>query len=90
MKNKKAMGLLHLLPIIAVTFGVAVITLSIVGTIVNDVRGTQTADELDYNVSGKGLAGLTSIANWLPTIGLVLGAVIVISALGMLFIGRGR
>jgi len=88
MKNKKAFSLLNALPTIAVVFGVAVITLSIVSTIVSDVQDTQTSNKMDYNVSGKGLTGIGKIANWLPTIGLVLGAVIVIGALGMLFMGR--
>jgi len=87
-QHKKAFSLLNSLPAIAVTFGVAIITLSIVATIVNDVQDTQTTNDSDWNVSQKGLYGIEKIANWLPTIGLVLGAVIVIGALGMLFMGR--
>lgn len=76
------------IPWIAITFGVGVIVLSIVGDIVSDVRDTQTVDSAEYNVSTKGLTGLIKIGNWLPTIGLVLGAVIVIVALSVLFIFR--
>jgi len=63
MKNKKAFSLLNALPTIAVVFGVAVITLSIVSTIVSDVQDTQTSNKMDYNVSGKGLTGIGKIAN---------------------------
>ena len=77
------------IPWIAITFGVGVIVLAIVADIVGDVRDTQTSNEADYNTSTKGLEGLTKIANWLPTIGLVLGAVIVIVALSVLFVFKG-
>lgn len=75
------------IPWIAITFGVGILVLSIVGQIVGDVRATQTdTASAAYNISTKGLSGVAKIANWLPTIGLVLGAVIVIVALSVLFI----
>ena len=74
------------IPYIAITFGVGVIVLSIVGDIVSDVKDTQTAGTAEANISGKGEGGLQKMANWLPTIGLVLGAVIVIVALSVLFV----
>ena len=76
------------LPWLAITFGIGVIVLSIVAQIVGDVKSTQTSDTFEYNVSNKGLAGLTKIANWMPTVGLVLGAVILIVALSVLFVMR--
>lgn len=84
MKSKKAYTIGDI-PWIAVTFGVGIIVLSIVADIVVDVKSTQTSGDADFNVSGKGEAGLQKIANWFPTIGLVLGAVIVIVALSVLF-----
>jgi len=89
MKGKKAYTIGDI-PWIAITFGVGIIVLAIVADIVGDVRGTQTSMEADYNVSTKGLSGLQKVANWLPTIGLVLGAVIVIVALSVLFVFKGR
>ena len=77
------------IPWIAITFGVGVIVLAIVADIVGDVKSTQTTDAADYNVSVKGELGLLKIGNWLPTIGLVLGAVIVIVALSVLFVFKG-
>jgi glycerol uptake facilitator-like aquaporin len=84
-KLKKGFGALSALPTIAIIFAIAVITMSITATIVSDVRDTQTANTLAYNISTKGLEGQTKQANWLPTIGLILGAVIIISILGMLY-----
>lgn len=86
-KHKKAYTIADI-PWIAITFGTGVIVLSIVAQIVGDVKSTQTSDTYEYNVSLKGQEGLYKIANWLPTIGLVLGAVIVIVALAVLFTMR--
>lgn len=84
-KSKKAYSIGDI-PYIMIVFGVGIIVASIVGDIVSDVKGTQTADTPEYNISDKGEQGLLKIANWFTTIGLVLGAVIVITALGALFI----
>ena len=76
------------IPWIAITFGVGIIVLSIVSDIVGDVQdtyGDSATDNATGNITKAGLSGLTKIANWLPTIGLVLGAVIVIVALSVLF-----
>jgi len=85
MKNKKAYTIGDI-PWLAITFGIGVIVLSIVGQIVGDVKDTQTANSIEANVSLKGQEGLLKMANWMPTIGLVLGAVIVIVALSALFV----
>lgn len=101
------------IPFIAVIFGVGIISLSIIASIVGDIRTTQcasdgyvwntttnncqvndaagsTAGSYATNTSKVGLSGLLKISNWLPTIGLVLGAVIVITALSVLFTMRLR
>jgi len=91
-KDKKAYTIGDI-PWIAITFGVGIIVLSIIADIVQDVQ-----DTFDYSVEGnasrnvttKGLEGVQKIGNWLPTIGLVLGAVIVIVALSVLFVFKGR
>lgn len=51
---------------------------------------TQTEGDAGTNISLAGGKGLLKVANWFTTIGLVFGAVIVISALGMLFIFNKR
>lgn len=87
--NKKGYSIADI-PWIAITFGTGVIVLSIVAQIVGDVQATQSSNTYEYNTSQKGKEGLYKIANWLPTIGLVLGAVIVIVALSVLFTMRLR
>ena len=92
MKNKKAYTIGDI-PWIAITFGVGIITLSIAASIVGDIHDQQEFDAdgnaTRENITGKGLAGLTRLGNWFPTIGLVLGAVIVIVALSVLFVFKG-
>ena len=88
-RNKKGYTIADI-PWIAITFGTGVIVLSIVSQIVGEIKSTQTSDTYEYNVSLKGQSGLYKIANWLPTIGLVLGAVIVIVALAVLFTMKFR
>ena len=83
--KKKGYSLVEI-PFLAMVFGVGIITTSIVAQIVGDVRADQTIDTVQYNVSTKGLAGQLKFANWFSTIGLILGAVIVISALGTMFV----
>ena len=73
------------IPWLVITFGVGVIVASIVGQIVGDVKATQTAASIEANISNAGQQGIVKIANWFTTIGLVIGAVIVITALGALF-----
>ena len=89
MKSRKGYTIADI-PFIAMVFGVGIIVLSIVGNIVSDVKDTQTSGSAEANISEKGLQGLTKIGDWLPTIGLVLGAVIVITALSVLFTLRLR
>ena len=88
LKNKKAYTIGDI-PWIAITFGVGVIVLSIVADIIGEVKTTMDTNSTAENLTVKGLEGTLKIANWLPTIGLVLGAVIVIVALSVLFVFKG-
>ena len=87
--NKKGYAIGDI-PMLALVFGVGVIVLSIVGQIVGDVKATQTSSSIEANISDEGLSGLQKMANWFPTIGLVLGAVIIIGALSTLFMFKMR
>jgi len=84
-RNRKAYTIGDI-PWLAITFGIGVIVLSIVGQIVGDVKTSQTENSTAYNISHLGGQGVLKMANWMPTIGLVLGAVIVIVALSVLFV----
>ena len=76
------------IPFLAITLGVAIIVMSIVGQVTSEVRNTQTANTTEWNISGSGQSGIQKMSNWFPTIGLVLGAVIIIGALATLFTMR--
>lgn len=78
------------LPILAILFVVAVIVMSVGSDIVNTLRGTQVADEYDYNVSTEGLKGLRQMSQWLEIIGLVVAASVVIGILFVYFARTGR
>ena len=52
------------------------------GTVANSAV---TSHNTEWNISENGMLGQQKFANWFPTIGLVIGAVIIIGALGLLF-----
>jgi hypothetical protein len=132
--HKKAFGILNALPAVALTFGIAIVILSISGSITTDVQEQQcvggTYDDgncwkcvmntscagctynptnntcyngssvvrsgyayadntFAFNVSEQGTQGQMKLSNWLPTIGLILGAVVVISILGYMGYKKG-
>lgn len=72
-------------------FGVFIITIAIVGSIVAGVQNTQTVGTTAYSATSAGLAGLLNLSNLSPVIGLVLGAVIVLGLLiGSLYMSNKR
>lgn len=83
------MELRALLPI-AIAFVVVAIALSIGADILQNVQSGQTAGGYAANATDKGLLGLYKIANWLPTIGIVIGASVVIGTLITYFAGASR
>lgn len=67
-KKKKAMFGLDSLGSVAIILVVAAIVIAMGGTILKDIQGTQSSGNADYNATGYGLASMTTIAKWLPTI----------------------
>jgi hypothetical protein len=60
---------------------VAAIILSMGASILASLQATQTANTLQYNITGKGLTGLGTFGDWLPLIALVVVASIVIGVI---------
>ena len=90
--NKKGYSLGQL-PQITLLFIISVLVLSIIGDIVANVFANQTGTgvtNVAKNVSGSGLFGLKQIGLYLPTIGIVLAAAIIISVLISAFAFGGR
>ena len=69
------------LPALGIAIGVGILTLSFVALILQNVRAGQTLNNADYNVSTDGLTTITNTSTNLPTVGTVIGAVIIIGTL---------
>ena len=75
--NKKAFTLQEMAPL-AIAFVIIAIVLGIGATVVEDVQSTQKVNGSAYNASGNGLQALDTLASWLPTIGVIVAAAVVI------------
>jgi hypothetical protein len=71
-------GQISSLGAIGLAFVVATIILSLGQTILAEVLDTQTPDTLAANTTVLGQTGITNIVQWLPVLGLVVGASLVI------------
>ena len=90
MKNKKAQAFtISDLGTIAIALVVAAIILGMGATILEKIRGTQTINDTAYNSSGYGLSGISTMAEFIPTIAIVAVAAIVIGII-LVFFGRPR
>ena len=95
--SKKGYTLVDI-PWLAIILGIGIIITSVMTSVVSSVRETQCTINSSTNgcvpgtttnesfISEKGMLAMVKLSNWFPTIGLVLGAVIVIVALSALFI----
>jgi len=72
---------------------VAAIIIGMGASILSALQTQQTADyganSLPYNISGKGLTGLTTMSTWIPLIALVIVASIVIGVIVRYMGGMG-
>lgn len=85
--NKGQMGGLGALPGVAVTFVVVGIVFAIGFTILNNQQSTFTANSYAYNATQQAQNGMSQITSYLPTIGLVVAAVVVIGlVVGLLYL----
>jgi len=72
---------------IAIAIVIAAIILGLGGTILERIQGTQTINSTAYNATGYGSSGLTTMAEFIPTIAIVAVAAIVIGII-LVFFGR--
>lgn len=84
MKGKKGLTIGDA-PALVLTFAVVVIIASLIGTTLDSLQGTQTAGDADYNITGYGLTGTLSFAQLLPTVGVIIGIVMVLVVIFMLW-----
>jgi hypothetical protein len=78
--DKRGYQLNDLLPI-AIVLVVGIIAIAIGADIVQQVNAGQEGDSAADNVTTKGLEGFMEISNYLPTIGLVVAAALIIGIL---------
>ena len=78
--QKKGMLGLESLGSVAIILVVAAIVIAMGGTILKDLQDSvdDGTNNSAYNVSAKGLTSMTTLANWLPTIAIVVAAAIII------------
>ena len=74
---------------IAIALVIAAIILGLGATILEQIQGTQTINGTAFNSSGFGLTGLSTMAEFIPTIAIVAVAAIVIGII-LVFFGRQR
>lgn len=73
----------------ALVIGVAIIGVSIVAQVLGQIKATQTAASVEYNLTNTGLTGIATFGNWWTVIITVVIAVIVIGLVLMLA-GRNK
>ena len=72
-----------------ITFVVIAIVIAIGATIIEEVQSSQTGNLTAYNVSSKGLSGMKTFGDWLPTIATVVAAAVVIGVIVTYFAFSG-
>jgi hypothetical protein len=75
---KKAEVNLGDMPGIVLVLAVVVITISMIATVLSDMQGSQVAASIAYNATGKGLESMNTLAEWTPTIALVIAAALIL------------
>jgi hypothetical protein len=73
---------------IAVTFVVTAIIVGIGATILTSIQSTQASGTVGYNASGYGLTSLNTIASYLPIVGLVAVAAVVVGIVLVFFMRK--
>lgn len=71
-----------------IMIGVLAIALGVMATILTTIQGDQTVNATDYNITDKGLAGITNLSSWIPTIATIIVTVFILGLLIGLFVMR--
>jgi len=77
LSKKGAVGVNTLLPL-GILFVVVAIAFGLGAQVLGEIQDDQVADTYEYNASQSGLQAVDELAGWLPTIGLVVAAAIII------------
>lgn len=72
--KKKAEVNLGDMPGIVLILAVVVITISMIATVLSDMQSSQVANSVAFNATAKGIESMSTLADWTPTIALVIAA----------------
>ena len=75
---------------IAVAFVIVGVALGIGANITANVQSYQVTGSVAWAAAGNSTAGIGEVAEWLPTIGLIIAAAVIIGILFSAFYGGGR
>lgn len=90
-KDKRGQGLgLGGLGTAVVLFGGVAIVMAVVAQILNQINSTQTANSFAANATLGGLNGVNQVTTFLPTIGLVIAATVIIGLVFSALVLRAR
>ena len=66
---------------LALSFVVVAIIIAMGSEILGQVRGQQNVNTSEYNITTKGIEGVETFGEWLPTIAVVVAAAVVIGVI---------
>ena len=72
-------GSINLMVPFAISFVVVVIVIALGGSLLGTFQAGQTANSLPYNITSKGLDGVKTFGDYLPTIAIVLVIAVIIA-----------
>lgn len=88
---KKGMFGLQSIVTLVLLFGVGILATSLIAEVIGRINGTQTVGSKAANISGSGLEGLKQLGLQYPTLGVVIGAALIIGVVIAAFaFGMGR
>jgi len=83
LKNKKGFSLGNV-PGLAIVLVIIAVTLGVGSAILSGIRDDYAADTFAANATDAGSTGLATLADWQPTIALIIAAVVVIGIVTMI------
>ncbi len=85
-ETKKGQGVLGGLTNNVVGFGVFVLVIALIGIVLVEFQGTQTAGSIGANITGDGLEGVSTISGFSNVIAIVIVAGVVLALVGGFFL----
>lgn len=76
--KKKGQASIGDLPNLALGLGIAAIVIGVVMLILSNVGGNFTANSAEANATSDAVSGLSEVSTQFPTIGVIVGAVVII------------